>query len=155
MNLTRRVVSLYLKLDPLQIDPAARAAAQIALADGLSVMVAATALEPATAPFARHAIAIGGYGPATLIGHRSRTSAPYAALANGALAHALDFEDTFEGGMIHPNVLELAGIDASEYRGFAWGMGVERMVMLKEGIDDIRYFMSGRLDFLKLFGSWQ
>lgn len=58
-------------------------------------------------------------------------------------------------GMIHPNVLELAGIDASEYRGFAWGMGVERMVMLKEGIDDIRYFMSGRLDFLKLFGSWQ
>lgn len=103
MNLTRRVVSLYLKLDPLQIDPAARAAAQIALADGLSVMVAATALEPATAPFARHAIAIGGSGPATLIGHRSRTSAPYAALANGALAHALDFEDTFEGGMIHPN----------------------------------------------------
>lgn len=54
-------------------------------------------------------------------------------------------------GMIHPNVLESAGIDSSKYRGFAWGFGVERLVMLKYGLDDIRYFESGKLSFLKEF----
>ena len=54
-------------------------------------------------------------------------------------------------GMIHPNVLRSAGIDPTEYRGFAWGGGIERLVMLKYGIDDIRYFESGRLDFLRSF----
>ncbi|HEX9679587.1 MAG TPA: phenylalanine--tRNA ligase subunit alpha [Candidatus Saccharimonadales bacterium] len=54
-------------------------------------------------------------------------------------------------GMIHPNVLKEAGVNPSKYSGFAWGMGVERLIMLKHGIEDIRYFMSGRLDFLKMF----
>ena len=54
-------------------------------------------------------------------------------------------------GMIHPNVLAAAGIDSTKYRGFAWGGGIERLVMLKYGIDDIRYFESGRLDFLRAF----
>lgn len=51
-------------------------------------------------------------------------------------------------GMIHPNVLKKAGIDPNEYRGFAWGGGIERLVMLKYKINDIRYFESGKLDFL-------
>lgn len=54
-------------------------------------------------------------------------------------------------GMIHPNVLSIAGIDPSVYRGFAWGGGIDRLVMLKYGIDDVRYFESGKLDFLKEF----
>ena len=54
-------------------------------------------------------------------------------------------------GMIHPNVLKAAGIDSNKYRGFAWGFGVERLVMLKYGIDDVRYFESGKLRFLKEF----
>lgn len=54
-------------------------------------------------------------------------------------------------GMIHPNVLREAGIDPTEYRGFAWGMGVDRLVMLKYGIEDVRHFESGRLAFLKEF----
>lgn len=54
-------------------------------------------------------------------------------------------------GMIHPNVLQTAGIDPNKYRGFAWGMGVDRLVMLKYGIDDVRHFESGRLAFLKEF----
>ncbi len=54
-------------------------------------------------------------------------------------------------GMIHPNVLEAAGIDSSKYRGFAWGGGIERLVMLKYGISDIRYFESAKLEFLKEF----
>jgi len=54
-------------------------------------------------------------------------------------------------GMIHPNVLKEAGIDPEVYSGFAWGLGVERMVMLKYGIEDIRHFMSGNLEFLRQF----
>ena len=54
-------------------------------------------------------------------------------------------------GMIHPNVLSEAGIDPTKYRGFAWGGGVERLVMLKYGIEDLRHFESGKLAFLREF----
>lgn len=54
-------------------------------------------------------------------------------------------------GMIHPNVLEAAGIDSTQYRGFAWGGGVERLIMLKYGIEDLRHFESGKLVFLRKF----
>lgn len=54
-------------------------------------------------------------------------------------------------GMIHPNVLRAAEIDPEKYRGFAWGGGVERMIMLKYGIEDLRHFESGKLAFLRKF----
>ena len=54
-------------------------------------------------------------------------------------------------GMIHPNVLKMAGINQDEYQGFAWGGGIDRLVMLKYGLSDVRYFESGKLDFLKEF----
>jgi phenylalanyl-tRNA synthetase alpha chain len=54
-------------------------------------------------------------------------------------------------GMIHPNVLSMAGIDPKKYRGFAWGGGVERLVMLKYNINDLRHFESGKLQFLRKF----
>ena len=54
-------------------------------------------------------------------------------------------------GMIHPNVLKMAGIDPNKYRGFAWGWGIDRLVMLRYGLDDVRYFESGKLNFLKEF----
>lgn len=54
-------------------------------------------------------------------------------------------------GLIHPNVLKMAGVDPEVYTGFAWGGGVERLVMIKYNIDDVRYFMSGKLDFLRQF----
>ncbi|HUC96416.1 MAG TPA: phenylalanine--tRNA ligase subunit alpha [Candidatus Saccharimonadales bacterium] len=54
-------------------------------------------------------------------------------------------------GMIHPEVLTAAGIDPKQYRGFAWGLGIERLVMLKYGIEDIRHFESGKLAFLRKF----
>ncbi len=56
-------------------------------------------------------------------------------------------------GMIHPNVLREAGIDPTKYRGFAWGGGVERLVMLKYGIEDLRHFESAKLAFLRKFAS--
>lgn len=54
-------------------------------------------------------------------------------------------------GMIHPNVLKAADIDPAEFTGFAWGGGIERLVMMKYGIEDIRHFESGKLDFLRQF----
>jgi phenylalanyl-tRNA synthetase alpha chain len=54
-------------------------------------------------------------------------------------------------GMVHPRVLEMSGFDPKEYSGFAFGMGVERIAMLKYGIDDIRHFYSGDVRFLRQF----
>ncbi len=54
-------------------------------------------------------------------------------------------------GMIHPNVLKMGGIDPAEYTGFAWGFGIDRLVMMKYGIEDVRHFESGKLDFLRQF----
>lgn len=54
-------------------------------------------------------------------------------------------------GMIHPNVLKHADIDPNEYTGFAFGCGIERLVMMKYGIEDIRHFESAKLDFLRQF----
>ena len=54
-------------------------------------------------------------------------------------------------GMIHPNVLREAGIDPKVYTGFAWGFGIERMIMMKNAIEDIRHFESGKLEFLRQF----
>ena len=54
-------------------------------------------------------------------------------------------------GMIHPNVLKNAGIDPTKYQGFAWGGGIDRLIMLRYQLNDIRYLESAKLDFLKEF----
>jgi phenylalanyl-tRNA synthetase alpha chain len=54
-------------------------------------------------------------------------------------------------GMIHPNVLKMADIDPEQYTGFAWGCGLERLVMMKYDIEDIRHFEAAKLDFLRQF----
>lgn len=54
-------------------------------------------------------------------------------------------------GLIHPNVLTVAGIDPDKYSGFAFGLGFMRMAMIRLSVDDIRLFLSGRLDFLRQF----
>ncbi|WP_070121835.1 phenylalanine--tRNA ligase subunit alpha [Bacillus marinisedimentorum] len=54
-------------------------------------------------------------------------------------------------GMVHPNVLEMAGFDSTKYTGFAFGMGPERIAMLKYGIEDIRHFYTDDLRFLAQF----
>ena len=55
-------------------------------------------------------------------------------------------------GMVHPKVLENCGIDCERYTGFAFGMGVERLAMLRYGVDDLRSFFENDLRFLKQFG---
>ncbi|MBQ3409803.1 phenylalanine--tRNA ligase subunit alpha, partial [Candidatus Saccharibacteria bacterium] len=54
-------------------------------------------------------------------------------------------------GMIHPNVLKAASINPEKYKGFAWGGGIDRLVIMKYQLNDIRYFESGKLDFLEEF----
>ena len=54
-------------------------------------------------------------------------------------------------GMVHPNVLRSGGVDPEEYSGFAFGFGIDRITMMKFGIDDIRFFNSGDLRFLNQF----
>ena len=54
-------------------------------------------------------------------------------------------------GMVHPNVLRNVGIDPNEYSGFAVGMGVERLTMLRYNVTDLRSFFENDLRFLKQF----
>src|SRR5690606_27978407 len=54
-------------------------------------------------------------------------------------------------GMVHPNVLRAVGIDPERYTGFAFGMGVERLAMLRYGVDDLRAFFDNDLRFLRQF----
>jgi phenylalanyl-tRNA synthetase alpha chain len=54
-------------------------------------------------------------------------------------------------GMVHPNVLAASGIDSERWQGYAFGMGIERLAMLRYGVDDLRLFFENDLQFLKQF----
>jgi phenylalanyl-tRNA synthetase alpha chain len=73
-----------------------------------------------------------------------------AALRKG-VAEADKWLELLGCGLIHPNVLAAAGIDPEIYSGFAWGGGIDRLVMIKYGIEDVRHFESGKLEFLRQF----
>ncbi|HEV7137412.1 MAG TPA: phenylalanine--tRNA ligase subunit alpha [Steroidobacteraceae bacterium] len=57
-------------------------------------------------------------------------------------------------GMVHPNVLMASGIDAERYTGYAWGMGIDRLAMLRYGVSDLRLFFENDLRFLQQFGAF-
>jgi phenylalanyl-tRNA synthetase alpha chain len=54
-------------------------------------------------------------------------------------------------GMVHPNVLKAGKIDWEKYSGWAFGFGIERIIMMKYGIEDIRYYYNGDIRFLEQF----
>jgi 2-methylcitrate dehydratase PrpD len=85
-----------------RLPASAAAAARLVLLDAAGVMLGASGLAEEVRPFLRMASAVGP-GPCTVVGTDLRASAPMAALANGALAHALDFEDAFDRAPGHPN----------------------------------------------------
>lgn len=58
-------------------------------------------------------------------------------------------------GMVHPNVLEMSGVDSSVYKGFAFGLGIERIAMLRNNVDDIRHFYTNDLRFNQQFKGGQ
>ncbi|WP_169567180.1 phenylalanine--tRNA ligase subunit alpha [Sneathiella limimaris] len=63
-----------------------------------------------------------------------------------------DWMEILGCGMVNPRVLEHCGIDSTEYQGFAWGMGIDRIAMLKYGIPDLRAFFDCDLRWLKHYG---
>ena len=54
-------------------------------------------------------------------------------------------------GLVHPNVIKACGLDPSKWQGAAFGLGLNRIVMMSEGIEDIRHFQSSNMDFLRQF----
>ena len=67
------------------------------------------------------------------------------------VCHGKGWLEILGSGMIHPNVFKHVGIDSKKYTGFAFGMGIERIAMLKYGINDIRLFFENDVRFLKQF----
>jgi len=65
--------------------------------------------------------------------------------------HRSGWIEILGAGMVHPEILANAGYDTERYTGFAFGMGVERIAMLRYGVDDIRHFYSNDLRFLRQF----
>ncbi|MBT8472310.1 MAG: phenylalanine--tRNA ligase subunit alpha [Marinicaulis sp.] len=63
-----------------------------------------------------------------------------------------DWMEILGCGMVHPNVLKNCGLDPDEYQGFAWGMGVDRLAMLKYGIPDLRDFFASDARWLEHYG---
>ena len=63
-----------------------------------------------------------------------------------------DWLEILGSGMVHPNVIKACGLDPEEYQGFAFGMGIERIAMLKYGIPDLRTFFDADMRWLKHYG---
>jgi len=68
------------------------------------------------------------------------------------IGHGADWLEILGSGMINPNVLSNCGIDPNEYQGFAFGIGIERLAMLKYGIPDLRTFFESDLRWLRHYG---
>lgn len=102
---------------PVEVPDHVRAAAQRHLVDGFGVALAAVRLGAAR-PAVDVARGLGGPGEATIIGTDDRVGAPAAALANGTLVHALDFDDTHAGGLVHATAVVLpAAFAVGQERG--------------------------------------
>jgi phenylalanyl-tRNA synthetase alpha chain len=71
---------------------------------------------------------------------------------SGALGHGGDWLEILGSGMVHPRVLANCGIDPRDWQGFAWGMGVERIAMLKHGMTDLRPFFESDVRWLRHYG---
>ncbi len=62
------------------------------------------------------------------------------------------FLEVLGSGMVHPKVIAACGLDPDEYQGFAFGCGIDRLAMLKYGMDDLRAFFDGDLRWLRHYG---
>ncbi len=102
----RVLAEWVVRLRPADVPPDVRHAACRHLLDGLGTALAA-ARQHAADPAVTVAIGLGGPPESTVLGTRSRVGAPAAALASGTLVHALDFDDTHPGGLVHPSAAVL------------------------------------------------
>lgn len=102
-GLSARLAREAIGFDSRALPQSAVHATRRAVLDGFGVMLAASGQSPDVRPFFEWAQAQPGPPQAMLLGFNSRASAPQAALVNGALAHALDYEDAFDPAPLHPN----------------------------------------------------
>jgi len=100
-ELTRKLAAHVARVRFADLPAATVLSAKRSLLDAIGVSLGASGLEAACAPFA--ALAAESNGPCTVLGTQVRASPLMAALANGALAHALDYEDAYDGAPVHPN----------------------------------------------------
>ena len=118
MSLSLRLAEHVATMPYEALTPAAIEAAKRSLLDALAVSLGASGLEPACAPFVAQALAAQGAPHCTILGFDEKAPAPLAAFANGALAHALDYEDAYDGAPLHPNAaLVPAALAIAEARG--------------------------------------
>jgi 2-methylcitrate dehydratase PrpD len=105
-GLSRTIAEAVVAARYEDLPPAVIAATKRSLLDAIGVMLAGSGLTAACQPFADLARAAGA-GPCTLIGRGATAGPAMAALANGALAHAIDFEDGHDGAPVHPNAVQI------------------------------------------------
>lgn len=89
------------------------------------------------------------YFPFTEPSFEFALSCPFCDKAGCSICSQSGWIELLGCGMIHPNVLREADIDPTIYTGFAWGGGIERLVMMKYNIEDVRHFESANLNFLR------
>ena len=94
------------------------------------------------------------FGPKRKIRFRCDFFAVDCAMCDGAGCRVCKHSGWLEmggAGMVHGRVLEAVGYDADRYSGFAFGLGIERMLMMRHGVDDLRAFAGNDLRFLRQF----
>jgi len=91
-----------------------------------------------------------GYFPFVEPGLEIDGSCPFC-VAGCSICKKTGWIELLGAGLVHPNVLRYCGIDPEKYSGFAFGTGLERLAMIKHGINDIRLFHSSKIDFLDQF----
>lgn len=141
-DLDARHEHTFYQLEGVYVDEGINAGHLIATLKAFLEEYYGQSLEVKTQPF---------YFPFTEPSFEFALSCPFCAKAGCNVCSYTGWIELLGCGMIHPNVLAEAGIDAKKYSGFAWGCGIERLVMMKYGIEDVRYFHSANLKFLRQF----
>ena len=131
MKLTDRLIDFALNFKSEDIPRSVIENQKKVLVDSLGVMTAATTLEPAAKPFIEYALE--SRGPSSVIGTGKRSTPVLAAMANGALIHALDYEDGHDVSHAHPNTASIPSILAfAEAEGKSGRQALEAMVIASE-----------------------
>ena len=118
MSLSQRLAEHVARTRFEDVPDVAIEAAKRSLLDAIGVSLGASGLEPACAVFIEQALAVQGKRESTILGWNEKAPASLAALANGALGHALDFEDAYDGAPLHPNAALIPAVLAlAEARG--------------------------------------
>lgn len=132
-SLSSQLATQSLRLDASTLPPQTLHAAKRAVLDGIGVMLAASGASSDVIPFRQYALARGGKPQACILGFNDYVAADQAALVNGAMAHALDYEDAFDAVPLHPNASLLpAALASAELHGCS---GLEFLAAVVLGCD--------------------